>query len=154
MKRLASLLLLVVLSLNTVGFTQSTSPTPSISSFTSDGPALAGPPFIGMSIPGKNVICKTVHATRLCVALSSAYPSRDTWLTVYAQLKTRGVPQTGKIMTAVWRVKGKRISCSALTDETGLAVCRGRFPKADKGRKIWVDVTIGKYTATTSFKPR
>ena len=150
MKRVAWLLLLAFLSFNSVGFTEASSSTRSISSTTSNAPLMLQPPTMALSIPGKNAVCTNVGATRICASVSPARVAPHTYLTVYGMQKIRGVGQAGQIMTATWRSKGTA-SCSAVTDASGMASCTAYFSGGTKGHPVRVKVTIGKYNLTAHF---
>ena len=150
MKRVAWLLLLAVLSFNSVGFAQASSPTRSISSTISVAPPMLQPPTIALSIPGNNGVCTNIGATRICASVSPARTAPHTYLTIYGMQKIRGVGQAGTIMTATWRSKGTA-SCSAVTDASGMASCTAYFSGATKGHIVRVKVAIGKYKLTTHF---
>ena len=150
MKRVAWLLLLAILSFNSVGFAEASSPTGSISSTISYAPPMLLPPTVGLAIPGQNARCTNVGAVRICTSVYPARAAPHSYVTVNGMMKIKGVGQAGKIMTATWRSKGTA-SCSAVTDADGMASCTAYFPGATKGRSVRVKVTIDRYKLTTHF---
>jgi hypothetical protein len=151
MKRLAWLVVIAVLSLNSLGFSSPNFPIASSSSIGSNPPAVAGGPGIDLSIPGKGAHCSKVHATRICVSVSNRKPADGSYVTVYGQLKLRGTGIRGKIMTASWRYKGKSHNCTAVTDSAGLASCVLRIGGVAKGQNVHISVTIGNFSEDTSI---
>ena len=112
MKRLSWLLLVAGLSLSTVGFAP---------------PAGAVPAPLDGSIPGRNVVCHNIRSTRLCASVSEARVRPGSYVTIYGQMRNRGVGVRGQIMRVVWS-SNITVSCLGLTDETGLASCRTYVP--------------------------
>jgi len=150
MKRLAWLLLAAVLSFSTAGFARPASPPGPLSTTISSPPAAPA----AASIPGYNVVCENIRATRLCVSVSEPRVRPGSYVTVYGLMKIRGVPQTGKIMRVVWSSKTSA-SCIGVTDDTGLASCRTYVPASTAGaRKVHVRVWIDKFKLATAFTTR
>ena len=149
MRRMAWLPLLVVLSLSTAGFQRPESPAASPSGLT-----FSASPLAALAMPGHNISCGTRAGAKICASVSNANPARNTWITVYATLKLRGVAQVGKTMKVVWHYKSTKFTCTGVTDGTGLAVCGGLFKTAPKGHRVYVKVSIGKNTVTTYFTPK
>jgi hypothetical protein len=150
MRRLAWLLLVVALAFGTVGFTPADAP---LSLASPNAPVFSIPPPMALSIPGDNANCTNIRATRICVSVSDARPAPGSRLTIYGMLKTRGVGQSGKNMKAMWRSKGT-VSCTAVTDESGIGRCSATFSGAGKGQKVRIKVTIGKFTLSTYVTSR
>jgi len=153
MKRLAWLPLVVVLLFSTVGFTQSNSTASSVTSGITSPPALSDPRPAALVMPGYNAVCKNIGATRVCTSVSDARVTPGTRITVYGMLKRKGVGQAGITMKVAWQSKGT-VTCSGVTDENGLASCTAYFPGGNKGHKVRVKVTIGKYKVNTYFTSR
>ena len=139
MKRLAWLLLVLVLSFSTVGFAP---------------PAGADPAPLDASIPGKNVVCHNIRAYRLCASVSEARVRPGSYVTIYGLMRSRGVGVPGQIMRVVWS-SNVTVSCIGITDETGLASCSTYVPaRTPAARKVHVKVWLDKYKLQTSFMTR
>ena len=154
MKRRAWLLLAAVLSFNTAGFAPPASPLASLSTTISGPPAGADRGPLAASIPGYNVVCENIRATRLCVSVSDARVKPGSYVTVYGMMKTRGVGEAGKIMRVMWSSRASA-TCIGLTDENGLASCRTYVPLRTAGaRNVHVRVWMDKFKLATSFITR
>ncbi len=150
MKRVAWLLILSVLSFNTLGFRPLASTTGSISLQSSNvQPSLNLQP-LAVWLPGTHAVCNNTGATRVCASVSTARAESHTYVTVYGVIKTSGVGQAGKIMTATLLSKGSA-TCSAVTDSDGMASCSIYFSGLAKGNVVRVKVTIGKYKLMPHF---
>jgi hypothetical protein len=139
MKRLSWLLLVLVLSFSTVGFAP---------------PAGEEPAPMEGSIPGHNIVCHNIRATRLCASVSEARVRPGSWVTIYGLMRNRGVGVKGQIMRVVWS-SNITVSCIGITDETGLASCSTYVPaRTPAARKVNVKVWLDKYKLQTSFMTR
>lgn len=151
MKRLAWLLIIGILSFNTVGFTRSGLIPSSFSSSGTTSPALARAPWMDLSMPGDNSVCEKTRAARACASVSNGRPAPKTYVTVYGALRIRGEPQQGEPMKATLRFKGSSASCTGMTDSNGLASCSIYFAGGSGGRRVGVKVRVGQYTIDTYF---
>lgn len=158
MKRLAWLLLVVILSFNTVGFSLPAShPTPAAAILSA--PPLAPPLFpapapAAASIPGYNVVCNNIGPLRLCASVSESRVLPGSFLTVYGLMRTRGEPIQGQVMQVVWHGHTSA-TCIGLTDEDGLASCTTYVPASmASGYKVYVKVLLDKYKILTSFRTK
>ncbi len=154
MRRLGWLLVAVILSASTVGFAPSVATTASDSAIAFNPPAVPAPAPLALAIPGYNAVCDRFGPFRICASVGRQRAEKGMLVTVYSMYKKRGEPVKGKIMTASYTAKGKTSTCTALTDDEGMANCTLYFRGAEKGQKIKVKVTIGNHQVTTYFIAR
>ena len=152
MKRLLLLLLAVILSFSTTGFSPPVSATEGSGSTSAFGPP-GGVDQTGLaaSIPGYNIVCHNVRNTRLCVSVSSARVRPGSFVTIYGLIRRSGLGVQGQIMRVIW-ASHVTATCIGVTDETGLASCTTYVPASTpSGKKVHVKVWIDKYKLMTSF---
>ena len=127
MKRLSWLLLAIIMALSTAGFAPLESPKGPFSSTISSPPAGADLGSMAGSIPGYNIVCHNVRATRLCASVSERRVTPGSYVTIYGSMKTRGVGVPGQVMNVVW-ASNVTATCIGVTDATGLASCSTYVP--------------------------
>jgi hypothetical protein len=134
MKRLGLLLLIAILSLNTVAFTLPSS----------------DPEFLAM--PGRNVNCHNVGGLRLCASVSEATVVPGSFITIYGSMKLRGVGVAGQVMRVEWHGRTSA-TCVGVTDASGLASCTTYVPTSIVGgRSVNVKLRLDHYKVTTHFR--
>jgi hypothetical protein len=154
MKRLAWLLLIVVLSLNTLGFSTPPSPPAAVSATFANPPSLAGETPLQASIPGVNASCHHLRALRLCASVSEKVIVPGSFVTIYGSMKIRGEGVQGKLMRVLWHSRTSA-SCYGVTDENGLASCSTYFPaRIARGHKVYVRVWLDGHKVTTHFRTK
>jgi hypothetical protein len=132
MKRLAGLLLMLILSFNTVGFSL---PAPS-STFTA----------------ARNRNCHNIHQVRVCAWVEEGVVVPGSFVTVYGSMKTRGEGVPGQIVRVVWSAK-TTATCIGVTDATGVASCTTYVPSSiSRGRSVTVKVWVDKFKINTHFR--
>ena len=154
MKRLAWLLLIVILSLNTLGFTLPASPPAPGSSIPSNPPNLPETAFDAGFIPGHNLVCHNIGQRRVCASVSEARVLPGSVLTVYGMLRLRGEGVPGVIMNVIWAGRITE-TCVGVTDSSGVASCNTFVPSYMKqGYRVTVKVLLDHYKVSTNFRTR
>jgi beta-lactamase superfamily II metal-dependent hydrolase len=115
-------------------------------------PIVAAPPA---PMPGYNVQCTQSGGAQMCAAVSASTPAQNSSVTVYGRLRINDVDQAGLPMSSTWKYKSTTSTCnSGVTDAGGVAACTRQIGSATLGYTVNISVSIGGYTASTSFTPQ
>lgn len=102
---------------------------------------------------GANVDCRTNGAAQICAWVSNGSPSQHANVTVYGRLYQGGSPVVSASMHTTWHYKTTTPTEDCTTGYDGIGSCTRNIGNASKGYRVWVDVTISGYYASTSFTP-